>query len=115
MPVAMLFLRWSASPERTISMRLILMCLPKTNGQPNGPDDWRPSKRQVTNGHAGQGGAVAAPDMNTRRSAPHAPPPPPILRPDLSAVQRDRLLGELVALQSADDAAAWAHLSLPAK
>jgi hypothetical protein len=88
-------------------------------GQSNGLDDWRPSKGQVPNGHAGQGGAFNGPNLtNHRNNAPHAPqtkPSPPILRPDLSAVQRDRLLLELGALQSADDAAAWAHLSLPAK
>jgi ERF superfamily len=86
---------------------------PKTNdGRSNGPDDWRPSKGQVPNGHAGAGAARTA---DRRGGAPNAKPTLPILRPDLSAVQRDRLLVELGALQSADDATAWAHLSLPAK
>jgi ERF superfamily len=89
------------------------------SSQSNGPDEWRPSTGQVPNGHAGQSGALNSPNLTNRRNnAPHArqaQPSPPILRPDLSAVQRDRLLVELGALQSADDAAAWAHLSLPAK
>jgi hypothetical protein len=38
-----------------------------------------------------------------------------VLTPDQSALQRDRLLAELDHVRSADDAAAWAHLSLPAK
>jgi hypothetical protein len=38
-----------------------------------------------------------------------------ILPADRSAVERDRLLAELGGLQSADDAADWAHRSLPAK
>jgi hypothetical protein len=96
---------------------------PKVDGgQSNGLGDWRPSTGQAPNGQAGQGGAFNGPNLTNRRNnaprAPHAPqaqPSPPILRPDLSAVQRDRLLVELGALQSADDAAAWAHLSLPAK
>jgi hypothetical protein len=85
-------------------------------GQFSAPDDWRPSKGQVPNGHAGNEAATDARNLtNRRRNAQHAPPPFPVLRPDLSAVQRDRLLVELGALQSADDATAWAHLSLPAK
>ena len=40
---------------------------------------------------------------------------PPILAADLSAQLRDRLLGELSGLQSSDEAANWAHRSLPAK
>ncbi|THD61108.1 MAG: hypothetical protein E7813_22205 [Bradyrhizobium sp.] len=37
------------------------------------------------------------------------------LAADQSALQRDCLLAELDTLQSADDAANWAHCSLPAK
>ena len=38
-----------------------------------------------------------------------------VLPADQSALERDRLLAELNGLQSADDAASWAHRSLPAK
>jgi ERF superfamily len=38
-----------------------------------------------------------------------------LLEPALSAELRDRLIGELVALRSADEAADWVHKSLPAK
>ena len=34
---------------------------------------------------------------------------------DASAALRDRLIGELDVLQSADEAASWAHRNLPAK
>src|SRR5262245_58956694 len=39
----------------------------------------------------------------------------PVLAPDESATLRERLLAKLSAINSADDAAAWAHRSLPAK
>ena len=50
-----------------------------------------------------------------RRPAPARPAAPPILPPDQSAALRERLIAELDALQTADDAASWAHRSLPAK
>jgi hypothetical protein len=53
--------------------------------------------------------------MPTGRRSRMAQAAPPILRPDLSAVQRDRLLIEIESIKAADDAAAWAQLSLPAK
>jgi hypothetical protein len=39
----------------------------------------------------------------------------PVLTPDQSAALRDRPVAELDALQSADEAASWAHRCLPAK
>jgi ERF superfamily len=39
----------------------------------------------------------------------------PILTPDQSAILKDQLVAELVAINTADDAATWAHRSLPAK
>src|SRR5258706_434524 len=39
----------------------------------------------------------------------------PVLAPDQSAILRERLVAELLAINSADDAAAWAHRNLPAK
>jgi hypothetical protein len=50
-----------------------------------------------------------------RRREPPVRPTKVTLSDDQSALQRDRLLAELVGLQSADDAANWAHRSLPAK
>jgi hypothetical protein len=49
-----------------------------------------------------------------RRAAP-VRPARVTLPDDQSALQRDRLLAELVGLKSADDAATWAHQRLPAK
>jgi hypothetical protein len=39
----------------------------------------------------------------------------PVLAPDQSAILREQLVAELLAINSADDAAAWAHRNLPAK
>jgi hypothetical protein len=44
-----------------------------------------------------------------------ASPAKPVLSPDKSAALRDRLVAELDGLQSADEAANWAHRRLPAK
>ena len=44
-----------------------------------------------------------------------APAPRPILAPDQSAQARDRLLHELGAIHSAEDAAEWAQKTMPAK
>jgi hypothetical protein len=63
-----------------------------------------------SNGHAFAAGLPAPADAR-RKTAPTKP----ILAPDQSAALRDRLVAELGALQSADEAANWAHRSLPAK
>jgi hypothetical protein len=39
----------------------------------------------------------------------------PVLAPDQSAALRERLVDQLLAISSADEAAAWAHRNLPAK
>ena len=52
---------------------------------------------------------------NGRSRPPFARPPRQLLPADQSEIQRDRLLAEVAQLQTAEDAAAWAHLSLPAK
>ena len=39
----------------------------------------------------------------------------PVLAPDVSSILRERLVAELSAINSADDAATWAHRNLPAK
>jgi hypothetical protein len=68
-------------------------------GGPSGPNG------AASNGHA----SAAA----TRRTA--ARMPRVTLQADQSALERDRLLAELDGVRSADDAANWAHRSLPAK
>jgi hypothetical protein len=45
----------------------------------------------------------------------HRKPAEPVLAPEVSAQMRDRLVAGLDAIASADDAALWAHRSLPAK
>jgi hypothetical protein len=66
------------------------------------------------NGHArGAGIALAGPGRRPRMARGTAAPP--ILPPDQSAALREHLIAELDALQTPDDAASWAHRSLPAK
>jgi hypothetical protein len=77
--------------------------------RPPDPNAWRSSSEYAP------GAAAQAKPTNAGRRAPLVRPARPILAPDQSALQRDRLAAELERLQSADDAAAWAHLSLPAK
>jgi hypothetical protein len=65
------------------------------------------------NGHAFAAGQPAP--AGARGRNPVARPAKPVLAADQSAVLRDRLVAELDGLQSADEAASWAHRSLPAK
>ena len=58
---------------------------------------------------------AAEPPTELRRRAPPVRPSRVILPAEQSALQRDRLLAELNGLKSADEAADWAHRSLPAK
>jgi hypothetical protein len=82
-----------------------LAAVPKADaGEPSGPD-----------GRASNGHAHAAEVLNVRRRAPPARPARVIMPADRSALERDRLLAELNALQSTNDAADWAHRSLPVK
>ena len=75
--------------------------------QPPGPDGWS------SNGHAFAAGLPAP--AGAQRKSPPARPAKPVLAADQSAALRDRLVAELEAVQSADEAAIWAHRSLPAK
>jgi hypothetical protein len=72
-----------------------------------------PNGRPAPNGHA-LADAPSAP-AGTQRKTPPARPARPLLAADHSAALRDRLVAELDVLQSADEAASWAHRSLPAK
>src|SRR6204780_69366 len=74
--------------------------------QANGSDG------RAANGHALSSGV---PDGRRRGLGPVIRISAPLLPADRSALQRDRLLAELSGLRSADDAANWAHRSLPAK
>ena len=68
----------------------------------------------MTGDVAGQAGGLPKP-ADRRTSAAAANLQRQSFVPIYRRVQRDRLLVELAEPQSADDAAAWAHLSLPAK
>ena len=74
--------------------------------QANGSDGRAPN---------GPSPASGVPDGRRRGLGPVTRISAPLLPADQSALQRDRLLAELGGLQSADDAANWAHRSLPAK
>jgi hypothetical protein len=65
-------------------------------------------------GQASIGHDHAAGVPGARRRAV-VPPTTPVLAAEQSAPQRDRLLAELGGLRSNDEAAIWAHQSLPAK
>ena len=75
-------------------------------GEPGGPDG-RP-----TNGHAP---VAAIPELRRRARSERPTPTKVMLSADRSALERDRLLADLQGVQSAEDAASWAHRSLPAK
>jgi hypothetical protein len=75
--------------------------------QPPGPSGHKP------NGHAFAADLPAPADARGRK--PLARPAKPVLAADQSAALRDRLVAELDVLRSADEAASWAHRSLPAK
>jgi hypothetical protein len=80
-----------------------LNAVPQTDaGRPNG-----------SAGHASNGYGHAAGVSGRRREA--VPRAVSVLTADQSALQRDRLIVELRDLQSSDQAAIWAHQSLPAK
>src|SRR6266508_1333230 len=60
----------------------------------------------------GHGGLATRPPRDGSSSVASARP---LLPPDESATLRERLVAELSAINSADDAAIWAHRNLPAK
>jgi hypothetical protein len=76
-------------------------------GQPSGPIGQKP------NGHALAAGLTSPADARGRK--PLARPAKPVLAADQSAALRECLVVEVEGLQSADEAAAWAHRNLPAK
>ncbi len=85
-----------------------LGAVPKSGAdQPTGPNGQKP------NGHPFAAGLPAPAGARGRKQASR--PGKPVLAPDRSAALRDRLVAELGDLQSADEAATWAHRGLPAK
>jgi hypothetical protein len=60
----------------------------------------------------GHGGLATRPPRDGSNSVASARP---VLPPDESAILRERLVADLSAINSADDAAIWAHRNLPAK
>jgi hypothetical protein len=79
--------------------------VPKADtGEPGGPDG------RATNGHI-----PAAPMPEVRRRTAPARIARVTLSLDQSTLERNRLLAELEGLQSAEDAAEWAHRSLATK
>jgi hypothetical protein len=72
------------------------------------------SNSGATKGHALDAGADST-TVIRRRVSPARSAASAILAPEQSAALRDRLIAELGTLQAADEAAAWAQRSLPAK
>src|SRR6202790_3978466 len=73
--------------------------------QPSGPDGQKPNGHALANGGPAPAGA--------RRRTPIARRAKPVLAPDQSAALRDRVIAELEALQSTEEATGWALQSLP--
>src|SRR3979409_1222847 len=70
----------------------------------------RSDHRSQSNGHA-----AAAERPSRDGGKPSVRSPRHVLAPEQSAILRERLVAQLAAVNSIDDAAAWAHRSLPAK
>jgi hypothetical protein len=83
-----------------------LLAIPKVETGRQMPTDERPLNAQAP---------TTSVSTDLRRRALTVRTPKLTLSEGQSALQRDRLLAELDGLQSADDAASWAHRSLPAK
>jgi hypothetical protein len=70
----------------------------------------RSDHRSQSNGHA-----AAAERPSRDGGKPSVRSAKPVLAPEQSAILRQRLVEQLAAIPSTDDAAAWAHRNLPAK
>ena len=71
----------------------------------------RPDQRRQSNGHAA---AAERPSRDGGKPSVQ-PAARPVLESEQSAILRERLVAQLDAINSNDDAAVWAHRSLPAK
>ncbi len=87
-----------------------------TSGAINGGNGVGPPRSSPTpaNGHVPKATPAAAP-VRPRRALSAAHVPAPLLRADQSSAVRQRLIAEVIALQTADDAAHWARANLPIK
>jgi hypothetical protein len=70
----------------------------------------RSDRRSQSNGHA-----AAAEESSWDRGKPSGRNTRPVLAPQQSASLRERLVAQLAAIHSTDDAAAWAYRNLAAK
>src|SRR6266566_1002518 len=105
----------------TYARRYVLFTLVGIAGEDDldAPDLGTVSKAEVEQPRAGyhtqsdgHGGLATRPPRDGSNSAASARP---VLAPEESATLRERLVAELSAINSADDAAIWAHRNLPAK
>jgi hypothetical protein len=85
-------------------------------GDASKPDADQPPAPDAGLSSNGYAAAASAPmPADTRRRTPLARVAKPVLAPDQSAALRDRLAAELDSLHSTEEAAIWAHKSMPAK
>ena len=99
----MRFSRWSALPEKMISTRPTSLPTPLLRRE-------LPGRSGKSNGQAAA--ARRTPDGDRKRPEASARS---VLGEQLSASLRESLIDQLAAINSADEAAAWAHRNLPAK
>ena len=100
---AMRFSRWSALPEKMISMRPTSVPTPLLR---------RSCLRPIRQSNGQAAAARRIPDGDRKRPEASARS---VLGEQLSASLRESLIEQLAAINSADEAAAWAHRNLPAK
>jgi hypothetical protein len=79
------------------------------------PRDPEPGSQTEPNGQSEPRERVVPGHANGSRGRKRPPAPKLLLQPDASAVLRERLLIELAAIATADEAAVWAPRKLPAK
>ena len=97
------FSRWSALPEKMISMRRISALPPSLQRSCRGRAANRMGKLRQGNG------------QRLVMESFQSPPARSVLGVQLSASLRESLIEQMAAINSADEAAAWAHRNLPAK
>src|SRR6516165_10462454 len=106
MRAGMPFSRWSGLPEKTISMRQNLSTEPNPAAELPRP----PNHRKQSNEQAAP--RRTAPNSGELRQHSAAKS---VLGEQLSASLRESLIEQIAIINSADEAAAWAHRNLPAK
>ena len=96
------FSRWSGLPEKTISMRRISVPtpIPQRSCRGRAANQMGKLRRETDNAPGGK-----LPESSARS----------VLGVQLSASLRESLIEQLATINSADEAAAWAHRNLPAK